>query len=86
MEKQSSYQKLKQKIQELESKYLQDVELLVNGTESEKFMFGMIYNKREQLKKDFEAFAWMGTPEPTIVDKMQMIYEGYSELEQFKNK
>lgn len=84
MEKISSYQKLKNKIQELELKYINDVELLVNGTESDKFMFCTIYNKRKQLAKDLEAFAWAGTSQPTTVEKMQMILDGYSEIEQFK--
>jgi len=68
----NSYQKLKQRIKELEVKYNQDIELLVNGTENEKFMFKMIYNKKLQVQRELNAYNWLGTTEPSTTEKMQI--------------
>jgi hypothetical protein len=72
----SSYQKLKRKIDEIELKYINDIELLVNGTNSEKFLFSQIYNRRKNLKREFESHIWFGSSEPTTVEKMQIIMDG----------
>ena len=76
--KMSSYQKLKERIKELELKYINDVELLVNGTEEEQFMFKMIYNKKQQVQKDLNRHICIGTPEPSTIEKMQLIFNGWT--------